>query len=329
MTASRPKIGVMFLREYLPESIPNFACTAEQAGFDDLWFVEDAFYNGGISAAGVALAVTSHISVGIGIQPAAVRNVAYNAMDLATLARIYPGRFEIGLGHGLAEWIRQVGEFPSSQMGALGDATRALRQLLRGETVTVDTPDLHLDAVALEYPPATVPRVSLGVTGPKSLNLSGRVADGTILVEMTGPALVRHNRTLIAAGQEEAGRGSDPHQITVFAYWSQDADGATARDRLRPQLAGRIDRKALRELQPAGFADEAAAMLDQGSADVLARDMPDAWIDELAVAGSAADCLAAIGRLGDAGADRVTLVPAVSATIDQIAGWARDLFAAR
>ena len=53
----RPSIGVMFRREYAPELVPDYARMVEQVGLDDLWIIEDAFFNGGISGASVALAV--------------------------------------------------------------------------------------------------------------------------------------------------------------------------------------------------------------------------------------------------------------------------------
>jgi 5,10-methylenetetrahydromethanopterin reductase len=325
VSTSQPRIGVMFCREYLPELIPAYARMTEASGLDDLWIIEDAFYNGGLSAAAVALASTEHIHVGIGIQPAVVRNVAYNAMDLATLARIYPGRFEIGLGHGVASWMRQVGEFPHSQLGALGDRTLALRRILAGEIVTADGPDIQLEGVKLEFPPEIVPNVSLGVMGPKSMQLSGRVADGTILVELTGPALVREDLELIRQGQVEAGRVDEPHQITVFAYWSQDADGETARKAIRPILAKRINPDGMRDLVAPGFVETAQALVDRGGTDLLAQEMPDAWIDEIAVAGTPAECAAAIRRLGNAGVHRVGLVPPLTASVEQIGKWATDL----
>ena len=317
---SRPSIGLMFYRDYPPETLPAFARMVEDAGLDEVWVVEDAFYNGGISAAAVALTASQRITVGIGILPAVVRNAAYTAMELATLARIFPGRLQIGLGHGVADWIRQVGEFPTSQMAALEEVTVAIRELLHGREVTTAGKHVHLDKVRLDHPPDVVPPVSLGVTGPKSLALSGRVADGTILVELTGPALVRHNREII--------NGAADHQITVFAYWAQGQDGEVVRSRLRPILAERIEREGMRDLVAPGFADEARAWLDRGGVDMLAREMPDAWLDEIVVAGTPEQCLAAIDRLGEAGVARVALVPPADATIADLTTWCGDLAAA-
>ena len=314
----------MFRRDMPPETLPAFARAVEAGGMDDLWIVEDLPFNGGISAAGVALASTERISVGIGILPAVARNAAYAAMDLATLARIFPGRLQIGIGHGVADWIRQVGAMPSSQMTALEEGTIAVRALLHGEVVDVHGDCVNLDKVKLEHPPQVVPSVSLGVTGPKSLALSGRIADGTILVELTGPALVRRNLEIIRGGMAEAGRDGEDHQISVFAYWNQAEDGAAARDALKPMVAERIASEGLRDLVAAGFADAAQAMLDQG-VELLAAEMPDAWIDEITVSGTPEQCLAAIERLGGAGVARIGLVPPAGITPAQIESWSRAL----
>jgi alkanesulfonate monooxygenase SsuD/methylene tetrahydromethanopterin reductase-like flavin-dependent oxidoreductase (luciferase family) len=132
-------LGVMFRREYAPENLPAFARRAEEAGFDELWLVEDNLYGGGISSAATALAVTDAISVGVGIMPAVVRNPVFAAMEIATLSRLYPGRILPGLGHGVASWMRQIGAFPRSQLKALEEVTIAIRELLAGES---DSPDI-------------------------------------------------------------------------------------------------------------------------------------------------------------------------------------------
>ena len=74
-------------------------------------------------------------------------------------------------------------------------------------------------------------------------------------------------------------------------------------------LAERIRNEGLKELEAPGFADQARALLDRGGVELLAREMPDAWLDEITVSGTPEQCLAAIDRLGAAGATRVVLVP--------------------
>lgn len=113
----------MFRREHFPEALPDFARKVEEVGFDGLWVVEDCFYGSGIASAATALACTNSIMVGLGIMPAVVRNPVFSAMEISTLARLYPGRFLPGLGHGVAEWMHQIGAFPKSQLRALEEVT--------------------------------------------------------------------------------------------------------------------------------------------------------------------------------------------------------------
>ena len=92
------RIGVMYDRDWAPEDLPGFARRAEALGVDDLWVVEDLGWGGGVSAAAVALGATERLRVGIGIAPAPLRSPALLAMELAPLARVFPGRMVAGIG---------------------------------------------------------------------------------------------------------------------------------------------------------------------------------------------------------------------------------------
>jgi alkanesulfonate monooxygenase SsuD/methylene tetrahydromethanopterin reductase-like flavin-dependent oxidoreductase (luciferase family) len=91
----------------------------------------------------------------------------------------------------------------------------ALRALLAGEEVSVAGAYVRLDRVRLVWPPATVPALHVGATGPKSLHLSGQVGDGTILTADTQPGDGPAIRDLVAEGRAAAGRPGE-HQYTVF-----------------------------------------------------------------------------------------------------------------
>ncbi len=120
--------GVMYRRHYAPETLKPFVQRAESAGLDEVWVVEDCFFGGGIALAASALAFSERIAVGLGIMPAVARNAAFTAMEVALLAKLYPGRFLPGLGHGVADWMRQIGAFPKSQLQALEEVTLTLRR---------------------------------------------------------------------------------------------------------------------------------------------------------------------------------------------------------
>jgi 5,10-methylenetetrahydromethanopterin reductase len=105
-------LGIVFPAHAPPETLPAFAERAEALGYDELWVVEDCFLSGGLTLATAALAVTQRIGVGIGLLPAAVRNPAIVAMEIATIGRIYPGRVTVAFGHGVEAWMTQIGARP-------------------------------------------------------------------------------------------------------------------------------------------------------------------------------------------------------------------------
>lgn len=301
-------LGVMFRRQNPPETLPAYARRAEQLGLEELWVVEDCFFASGIASAAVALAVTADIHIGLGIMPAVARNAAFTAMEIATLARTYPRRFTAGIGHGVAVWMRQIGAFPSSQLAALDETASVTQRLLAGETVTFHGQHVHIDNVKLEFPPATVPPVILGVSGPKSLHLSGQIASGTIIPECSSPAYVAWARQQIAHGQAAAGRAGEPHRLTVYVFCAVDEEGAAARQRVRAPLAQMLSNGNADQLRPLGIQAEVTRLVAAGGWEHLSETMPDAWIDLLTVAGTPAECAAAIHRLYAAGADSVVLV---------------------
>jgi alkanesulfonate monooxygenase SsuD/methylene tetrahydromethanopterin reductase-like flavin-dependent oxidoreductase (luciferase family) len=216
-------LGAIFLPQNPPERLRQIARAADQAGLDELWLWEDCFLNSGVAAASAALAWTDNLKVGIGILPVPFRNAALAAMEIATLHRLFGDRAIIGIGHGVQDWMGQVGARPASPMTLLREYATALRQLLRGETVTTKGTYVNLDGVRLDWPPATAPQLLFGATGPKTLRLSGELADGTILTGGTSPDGIRAARGHI---------GVDDHRIVMFL---PAATGPGAAERLAEQ----------------------------------------------------------------------------------------------
>ncbi|MEV4896668.1 LLM class flavin-dependent oxidoreductase [Nonomuraea sp. NPDC055795] len=212
------RLGVMFDRDLPPERLVPFARELDATVVDDLWVVEDLGWTGGVSSAATALAATSRLRVGLGIAPAPLRNPALLAMEFGNLARLHPGRLAAGVGHGVQEWMRQVGAAVPSPLALLEETITSVRALLRGESVVVDGKAVHLDGVSLVHPPAEPPPVLAGVLSPRSLALSGRVADGTIIPEGFGAARVPWVRARIAA--------DGPHELVAFThlYVGDDAE---------------------------------------------------------------------------------------------------------
>ncbi len=273
------------------ERVVALAPEIERAGLDEVWVCEDLGRNGGIAQAALVLAATERCRVGLGIAPAAVRNVAYLAMEIASLCRVHPGRFIPGVGHGMPDWLRQVGAHPGKLLPCLEEVTIAAQRLIAGETVSFHGEYVQIDDVTLDYPAPQPPRLHLGVRGPRGIEIAARVAGGVILAEGSSPRYVRGVRDRMGDAR-----------ITAFAWFSVDDDSEAAIDRLRPQVD-----KALGE-------DFMRAQLG----DLASEVSTDSVIRELTVSGTPGDCAAAIERLYDAGADSVVLQPLPGTEANQL-----------
>ncbi|HEU5108365.1 MAG TPA: LLM class flavin-dependent oxidoreductase, partial [Micromonosporaceae bacterium] len=264
-------LGVVFRPQLPPERLRAVAEVAEEAGLEQLWLWEDAFFEGGISTACAALAWTGRPRVGLGLLPVPLRNVALTAMELASLERMFPGRFLAGIGHGVQDWMGQAGVRAESPMTLLREYLIALRALLRGERVTTEGRYVRLTDVALEWPPVTALPIYVGAVRSRTIRLAGELADGLILDPGNTPDKVRAARLTV----DEARAAADRVDRFDLVAGLTAATGPVAADRVRAELTAWGH-----ELVP-----------------------------ELGVAGDADAVAEAVRRMADAGADTVVLTP--------------------
>lgn len=290
------RLGAMVVREVPPDRVIEHA-SALVDDLDELWVIEDMEWSGGVAQATMLLERLPRITVGHGIAPAPFRHPVALAMEWAALAQAYPGRFHGGIGHGVQEWMAQLGLAAGSPLTLLEETTSVVRDLLAGERVELRGRYVTADGVALIFPPSSPPPVSLGVRGPRSLELAGRCADGTVLAEWSSPAYVRWARRRIADGASAAGRSDSTHHVTVFcgvhvADTTDDARAAAreAADavRQRPEVVRMALPDRDPDAPPPSTGDLLTAAAAVGDADHAARH---------------------IRALADAGADTVILVP--------------------
>ena len=133
-----------------------------------------------------------------------------------------------------------------------------------------------MDGVRLVHPPAPVPPIVTGVVRPRSLELSGRVADGTIIAEGNGPAELAAAAAHIARGREAGDRPG--HELLVFAFLRADDDPAESARLTRDAVAGQagwlgIDPADLFALigAPGTIAGKVAALRAAGADTVVLR----------------------------------------------------------
>ncbi len=288
-------VGVVFRPQIAPEHLASAARAADAAGLDELWLWEDCFLAGGISAAVIALANSERLKVGIGVLPVPMRNVAITAMEIATLDRAYPGRIRIGLGHGVQDWMAQIGEKVASPMTLLREYVTVLAALLRGERVTQDGRYMKLTDVGLDWPPETNIDLLIGAERPRTLELSGEIGSGTVITGGTSPDGLTEALRHVAAGRAKS-KAPEPHSTVVYLIC---ATGQDAAQRARDEVL-------LWKLDPA---------------------------EDRAVYGSAEDIAAGANRWIAAGADTIVFQPDADADIGEfiefIARQVQPLISAR
>lgn len=302
-------VGLFISTATPPQEIGGLARQAEDLGLAEVWVAEDYFCYGGFTAAGLALAATRQVKVGIGIVAAVARHPAVAAMEIATLACAYPDRLLPGIGHGVPFWTDQMGLTPKSPLSALTETVNGIRDLLAGETVDAEGRQFVFNSVTLTHTPAAPVPLLTGVLGPKSLRLSGKIADGTVMSVLSGTKYLENAMGHIKGGMDESGRTS--HSVPTFAIFGIDRDGKAAKTAVRPTLAFYIAAVGPHNPLTAafGYNDQIADILSRGGADLLVREMPDEWVDELTVAGDPDEVAERINRLRSAGATSVVLSP--------------------
>src|ERR1700742_3480415 len=101
--------------------------------------------------------------------PVPLRNVALAAMEVAGLSRLFPDRLRPGFGHGVLDWMGQVGNRAESPMTLLREYLVALQAVLAGETVSRQGRYVNLDDVRLIWVPTPAPAIPVAAIGPRTV----------------------------------------------------------------------------------------------------------------------------------------------------------------
>ena len=182
-----------------------------------------------------------------------------------------------------------------------GEVITVVRRLLDGENVTFSGRHVQLDSVQLNVPPAIVPPVVAGVRGPKSLALAGRVANGVVLAEGTGPlALQQALKDAKAPG---------PFSASVFSPLCVTPSAKLAYQIVSTVFGPMIEADDNPALQMLPFYGELQSRLKSKGFEGLAS-MPRDWWLQLGPIGTFDDALEHVDMMKTAGATRSALFPA-------------------
>lgn len=191
----------------------KLAKRAEELGFSHAWFYDTQMLCADVFVAMAAAAVhTSRIRLGTGVLIPSNRIAPVTANALASLNRLAPGRIVFGVGTGFTG--RLTMGLGAMRLRALAEYVRVVRALLAGERVEWEcegqrrkiqflNPELGLINLADPIP------LHLSAMGPKSRQLTARIADGWINFVFALPMAVAEVETMLAewraAGRDPAG----------------------------------------------------------------------------------------------------------------------------
>jgi 5,10-methylenetetrahydromethanopterin reductase len=303
----------------------------DSLGFDHLWLTDSSLHaRNCYSYLTLAAGRTSRLLLGTAVTNPATRHPAITAAAAATVDEVSGGRFALGIGVGDRPLLA-LGLGPST-LAELEAAVDGIRRLWRGEQVDLTTRDFALVGARLRFPARADIPVFVSASGPKTLELAGRIADGAIILAGLFPEALEWAISHVGHGADTAGRPR-PH-VAVFAYGAVDEDEDAALASARsiaawfPQTAPHIgDLAGLpREVASRVRASYRGGEFQEAAA--AANELPDEYVRKVALAGNRERAARQIRAALDAGADSVHVFPIGNRRMNTVRAFAEAWSAA-
>jgi 5,10-methylenetetrahydromethanopterin reductase len=295
----------------------------EQLGYDTLWLTDSSLHTRNCwSYLTLAARVTTRLALGTAVTNPVTRHPAVTAAAAATIAEISGGRFTLGIGAGDRPLL-SLGHRPA-RLADLEASIHAIRALWRGEHVTVHDRAFTLEDAHYRFAPAEELPVWVSASGPRTLELAGRLADGVILLAGLHPDGIHYALEQIDRGVERAGRERRP-QITVFAYGAIDDEDPSRAFAAARTIAAWFPQTApvyceLAGLDPALIAQVRASYTggEFQEAARAAEALPEEFVQRMALAGGSDTARRHIRGLFELGIDSVTVFPLGDSRMDTV-----------
>ena len=213
---------------------------AEERGFEAVWQAESRLVRDAIVPMAAYAAVTEKIKIGSGVINNWTRNIGLLAATYLTLDDLAPDRIICGIGAWWDPLAGNVGIDRKNPMTAMEETVLTMRRLLNMERVSFDGEFVHVNGIELDVvhgrrEPRNVP-IYIGATGPKMLELTGKIADGALLNYCVPPAYNEVAINKLKVGLKESGRTLEELDRPQLVVCSVDEDGDKARDTTRELL---------------------------------------------------------------------------------------------
>lgn len=308
------------------ERAVDFVREAEALGIDSVWFAE-AWGSDAVSPLAFVAARTSEIRLGTGIIQAGTRTPALVGMTAATLAMLTNGRFLLGLGVSgpqvIEGWHGLRFERPIRRMRETIDIARLVmsgeRVEYQGRFYQLPLPGGEGKALrsSLGPVPAPVP-IYLATLGPKSLEMTGEIADGwlgTSFMPEHADVFFDH----IAAGARKAGRSIDNIDLQAGGAVAFSDDVESLYPARKPGIAFTLGAMGSRQhnfynqaFQRAGYKELALKIQDlwlNGQREQASALVPDELVVKTNLLGTEAMVKQRIRAYRDAGINTIRIDP--------------------
>ena len=210
--------------------VVEYVKAAERLGVDTVWSAE-AWGMEAVSSLGYLAAVTDRIRLGPGIMQISARTPAMTAMTALSMSQLSGDRFVLGLGVSGPQVVEGLhGEAFAKPLGRLREYIEIVRMMLRGDRVAYEgehyvlpRPGGEGKALRSSIRPRPELPIYLATLGPRSLELTGELADGwlgTSFVPEAADVLLDP----IRVGAERAGRTLDDIDVQINAQLAVSDD---------------------------------------------------------------------------------------------------------
>lgn len=158
----------------------DLVAVAERLGLHRVWQAEHIEEHDSLVAAGMYLAATRRLEVGVMGLGLSGRHPGLTAMGVATLAELAPERLRVAIGAGTPEGMAKLGVARPPSVHEMKTYYTDLKRILRGERVSVATGPYRLTDFSLSHP-VKVPSMDLLAIRPTMIETALEIADGIVL----------------------------------------------------------------------------------------------------------------------------------------------------
>lgn len=297
----------LFPTEPLPKMV-HLAKVTEESGYSHIWVGDShlIWREAYVNMAAIALSTTK-VKLGTGVTNPLTRHPSVLASAYATLEEYSPGRMIVGIGLGDSS-VETMGMKPST-LANFEKSLQQMHDLFADKDAELPTGKIHL----LHPCKGRVP-IYVAASGPKMLELSGRIADGIIVLVGVADEYIAHAKEKIAAGAKAAGRKLEDINLVLWVPCAA-SDSSPAKDAVKAHVARVVahplpyvldpnEQKVLEEIRKTY--DYYHHMDQQAN---HAEVIPDWLVDKFAIAGTVDQCRAQIERIKKTGIQQIAIIP--------------------